>query len=179
MLDIGWTELLLIGVVSLIVIGPKDLPGMFRTLGQVMGKMRRMARDFQRAMDEAADESGVKQTASDLRAMTSPKNLGLNTLKDAADRFDKWEPPKSVKPAPPATGPATAALKETQALEAQKRLAEARAAREAKAAEAAKAAAQPAPEPVRPAPRERPGAPVAAVARPKNMPKKKPGRGRA
>jgi sec-independent protein translocase protein TatB len=181
MFDIGWTELLVIGVVALIVVGPKDLPGMFRTLGQFTAKMRRMARDFQRAMDEAADESGVKQTAADLKTMTSPKNLGLNTLKEAADRFDKWEPPKAAKPAGPAPGPATTALKENQALEAQKRLAEARAAREAKAAEAAKSAAAKtaAPEPVRPAPRERPGTPVAAAARPKNMPRKKPGRGRA
>lgn len=174
MFDIGWTELLVIGVVALIVVGPKDLPGMFRALGQFTGKMRRMARDFQRAMDEAADDSGVKQTASDLKTMTSAKNLGLDTLKSAADRFDKWEPPKPMKPTGSATalGENTAKLKENQALEAQKRLAEARAAREAKAAEAAK----PAPEPR--APREKPGVPTARTARPKNMPKKKPARGR-
>jgi sec-independent protein translocase protein TatB len=178
MFDIGWTELLVIGVVALIVVGPKDLPGMFRTLGQFTAKMRRMARDFQRAMDEAADESGVKQTAADLKTMTSAKNLGLNTLKDAADRFDKWEPPKPAKPAAPAApGPNTAALKENKALDAQKRLAEARAAREAKAAEAAKAAPEPEPRPV--TPREKPGAPTARAARPKNMPRKKPARGRA
>jgi len=179
MFDIGWTELLVIGVVALIVVGPKDLPGMFRTLGQFTGKMRRMARDFQRAMDEAADESGVKQTASDLKTMTSSKNLGLDKLKNAADRFDKWEPPKSVKPAdkPTGVGENTAKLKENQALEAQKRLAEARASREAKAAEAAELGPAPEPEPMRTA-RERPGAPTARAARPKNMPKKKPARGR-
>ena len=95
MFDIGLPELLLIGIVALIVIGPKDLPGLFRTLGQFTAKARRMARDFQTAMNQAADETGMKDTASDLKNMTSAKNLGLNTLKDAADRFDKWEPGKN------------------------------------------------------------------------------------
>ena len=45
MFDIGWTELLVIGVVALIVIGPKDLPGMFRTLGRVTAKARGMTED--------------------------------------------------------------------------------------------------------------------------------------
>jgi sec-independent protein translocase protein TatB len=183
MLDIGWSELLVIGVVALIVVGPKDLPGMFRTMGQFTGKMRRMARDFQRAMDDAADTSGVRQTAADLKSMTSAKSLGLNTLQQAADRFDKWDPAKAMKPAAAtpaaATGPATTALKTEQAAETQRRIAEARAAREAKAAAEAAAKAK-AEAPVRYVAREKPGAPVAAAARPKNMPRKKPaGRGRA
>ena len=53
MLDVGWAELMVIGVVALIVIGPKDLPDMFRQLGRFMSKIRMMGRDFQRAMDEA------------------------------------------------------------------------------------------------------------------------------
>jgi sec-independent protein translocase protein TatB len=186
MLDIGWSELLVIGVVALIVVGPKDLPGMFRTMGQFTGKMRRMARDFQRAMDDAADTSGLRQTATDLKTMTSAKSLGLNTLQQAADRFDKWDPAKSLKPttpapapaAAPAPGPATTALKTEQAAETQRRIAEARAAREAKAAAEAAAKAK-AEEPLRFVPREKPGAPTASAARPKNMPRKKPaGRGR-
>ena len=100
MFDIGWTELLVIGLVALIVVGPKDLPGMFRALGKFTAKASRMARDFQRAMEEAADESGVKDAASSLKGMTNPRKMGLDALKDAADKFDKWEPGKTsdVKP---------------------------------------------------------------------------------
>jgi sec-independent protein translocase protein TatB len=175
MLDIGWTELLVIGVVALIVVGPKDLPGMFRALGQFTGKIRRMARDFQRAMDEAADGSGLKETASGLKNMTSAKSMGLDKLKDAADRFDKWEPPKPKTPAP--AGANTEKLRQERAAEAQKKLDDVRAAREAREA-AAKASASVPHEPLAHVPRERPGAPTARAARPKNMPKKKPTRGR-
>jgi sec-independent protein translocase protein TatB len=96
MFDIGWSELLLIGIVALIVVGPKDLPGMFRALGKFTAKARRMARDFQRAMEEAADESGVREAAKDLQGLTNPKKMGLDKLKDAADKFDKWDPGKSA-----------------------------------------------------------------------------------
>jgi sec-independent protein translocase protein TatB len=98
---LGWTELLMIGVVALIVIGPKDLPDMFRQLGRFTGKMRSMARDFQRAMDDAAKQSGVGDVAKDLRSVTSAKSLGLTAVKDAADKFEKWDPLKPVKPAVP------------------------------------------------------------------------------
>ena len=47
MFDIGWGELVVIGIVALIAIGPKELPTVLRTLGQFMGKVRRMANGFQ------------------------------------------------------------------------------------------------------------------------------------
>ncbi|MBM3611809.1 MAG: twin-arginine translocase subunit TatB, partial [Alphaproteobacteria bacterium] len=69
MFDVGWSELLVIGIVALIVVGPRDLPGMFRTLGQFTAKARGMAREFQRAMEAAANETGVKDMAKDLRTV--------------------------------------------------------------------------------------------------------------
>lgn len=100
--DIGWAELLLIGIVALVVIGPEDLPGMFRQLGRFTAKLRQMSREFSRAMDQAAKESGVKDVAKDLKAVTSPASVGLNKVKEAADRFEKWDPISSATKAQPA-----------------------------------------------------------------------------
>jgi sec-independent protein translocase protein TatB len=111
MFDLGWTELLIIGVVALIVVGPKDLPKMFRTLGQMMGKARGMAREFQRAMDAAADEAGVKDIARDLRNTASGKDvkdaMGFDELdRDmrAMGRPDQWGKSPSPKPGKAASG---------------------------------------------------------------------------
>ena len=134
-MDIGWTELLVIGVVALIVVGPKDLPGMFRALGQFTAKMRRMAREFQRAMEDAANESGVKDTASDLRDLANPKKMGLDKIKEAASNLDPTKPSESAKN----IGPETAKLAEERAAEAKQiREEQARKARENAEANAAK-----------------------------------------
>lgn len=102
MFDIGWMELMVIGVVALIVVGPKDLPEMFRQLGRVTAKIRQMGREFSRAMEQAAKESGVDEVRRDLKAATSPVSSGMSSLKSAADKFEKWDPVKSVaKPAQP------------------------------------------------------------------------------
>ncbi len=135
MFDIGWTELLLIGIVALIVVGPKDLPVMFHTLGRFTAKARSMAREFSRAMEDAAKESGVSDVAKDLKTMTSARNLGLDKVKDAATKFEKWDP---MKPSTKPKGPATAALSEERAATAEKiREATAKKASERLAAEAA------------------------------------------
>ena len=109
MLDIGMSELLVIGVVGLIVIGPKDLPELFRSLGRFTAKMRSMSREFSRAMEAAANESGMKDVAKDLRTVTSAKSMGLDAVKDAAAKFEKWDPLKNAaKPTPATPKPAVA-----------------------------------------------------------------------
>ena len=61
MFDIGWTEMMVIAVVAIVVVGPKELPGMLRTFGKTMGKVRRMSRDFQRQFDEALKEADLDE----------------------------------------------------------------------------------------------------------------------
>jgi sec-independent protein translocase protein TatB len=91
MFDIGWSELVVIGVVALIVIGPKELPGVLRMIGQWMGKVRRMASEFQGQFNEAMREAemadlkksfdDIKDTASSL----SKNNLLTSLTQDVSD----------------------------------------------------------------------------------------------
>ncbi|MBI1172616.1 twin-arginine translocase subunit TatB [bacterium] len=105
MFELNWAELLIIGFVALIVIGPEDLPDMFRQLGRFTAKLRQMSREFSRAMEEAAKQSGMKDAADDLKAATSSKSLGLDAVREAADKFEKWDPIKNAAK-PTATMPA-------------------------------------------------------------------------
>jgi sec-independent protein translocase protein TatB len=61
MFDIGWGELVVIGIVALIVIGPRELPATLRTIGQGMAKLRRMASEFQGQLNEALREAELDE----------------------------------------------------------------------------------------------------------------------
>src|SRR5919204_6387612 len=78
MFDIGWSELVLIGVVALIAIGPKELPGVLRMVGQWMGKARKMAAEFQSQFQEAMREAEM----ADLKK-------SFDEVKEAASGFSK------------------------------------------------------------------------------------------
>jgi sec-independent protein translocase protein TatB len=91
MFDIGWSELVVIGVVALIAIGPKELPGVLRMVGQWLGKARRMASEFQSQFQEAMREAEVadlkKQFDDVTQAATSitSNNLLTSTAKEVED----------------------------------------------------------------------------------------------
>jgi len=70
--------------VALIVVGPKDLPVLFRRVGQFVGKMRGMAREFSRAMNDAADEAGVRDVQEQIKAATNPVGSAMDGVRDAA-----------------------------------------------------------------------------------------------
>jgi len=101
MLDIGWSELLVVAIVAIVVVGPKDLPKLMRTFGFYAGKVRRMAGDFQRQFNDAMAESEADEVRKNLEAIRA--NMG--TTEDFAALSDKplmtGEPPRTALGAPP------------------------------------------------------------------------------
>ena len=94
MFDIGWSELLVIAVVALIAIGPKELPGMLRMIGQWMGKARKMAGEFQGQFNEAmreAEMADLKKSFDEVREATSGLS-GANLMTKLGNTLG--EPPK-------------------------------------------------------------------------------------
>jgi sec-independent protein translocase protein TatB len=107
MFDINWSELVVIGVVALIVIGPKELPAVLRAIGQWTTKIRRMAGEFQSQFQEAMREAEM----ADLKKQVD--DLGDAAKGFASDPLDfkeatKWEP-KAPEPASGADATADAA----------------------------------------------------------------------
>ena len=79
MFDIGAVELMVIAIVTIIVVGPKDLPGMLRNFGQFVSKMRAMAREFQNTFEEAARDTGIDDITkgvSDVKNFSVTKDIG-------------------------------------------------------------------------------------------------------
>lgn len=98
MLDIGWTELFIVGVVALIVIGPKDLPGALHTFGKYVGQLRRMVRQFQDGIDDIARQEDLRELQKSVKDATDPRAVD-RYLKSDVDGVSK--PAKSKTQTPP------------------------------------------------------------------------------
>jgi sec-independent protein translocase protein TatB len=102
MFDFSWGELVVIGAVALIVIGPKELPTVLRTLGQWMTKIRRMASEFQGQFQEAMREAEM----ADLKREIDTATRGFGSHFD--DPFDETNRPKPEPPKPESSGASAA-----------------------------------------------------------------------
>jgi sec-independent protein translocase protein TatB len=114
MFDISWSEFLLIGVVALIVIGPKELPGVLRTLGQYTRKVRGMAADFQNQFQEAMREAEmadlkkqVDDIAQDVKSFDPLKDVrsDLEATGKEIERSLEAKPEPKTEPEPKAAPP--------------------------------------------------------------------------
>ena len=102
MFDIGWGEMVVIGTVALVVIRPKELPGVLRAAGHWVGKARRMADDFRNQFQEALREADIAEmkkqfddAANAASQMTASPNLLGSVKQDVEDAF-KIDPPPAT-----------------------------------------------------------------------------------
>ncbi|RST86497.1 twin-arginine translocase subunit TatB [Aquibium carbonis] len=117
MFDIGWPEMMVIAVVLIVVVGPKDLPRMLRTFGKTTSSLRRMAGDFRKQFDDALKEAeldDVKSTidaarklnpAADIRKALNPMEKAASDVRAGLDGLMKPQPnrvPSADAPATPA-----------------------------------------------------------------------------
>jgi len=113
MFDFSWSELLLIGIVALIFIGPKELPGVLRTLGQWMTKIRRMAGDFQNQFHDAMREAelgDLKKEVDDMAAQAA-NYANIDPLADVRKEMEgaQRDIESAIADAPAAQSPAAGA----------------------------------------------------------------------
>ena len=127
MFDIGWSELVVIAVVALIAIGPKELPGVLRMVGQWMGKARKMAAEFQGQFQEAmreAEMADLKKSFDEVKDAATgftSGNVMTSLEKDVGNalRIDNLDTPAAAAAEMPAIEPPTApATSKIDALEA-------------------------------------------------------------
>lgn len=101
MLGVGWTEMLVIGVVALIVIGPKELPALMRRVGQFAGTIRRMGSDFQRELNKT---TGLNEIANLRQSVTQPLKATADAIRkefNTTTATGEVKPSGAIKPADP------------------------------------------------------------------------------
>ena len=83
MLDIGWTEILVITVIALFVVGPKDIPKALRTVGVWLGKLKSLSREFQNTVEEAVRDSELDEVKKQIQSAKSDFTKGMTDTIDS------------------------------------------------------------------------------------------------
>lgn len=99
MFDISWSELLILGVVTLVFVGPKELPTLMRTLGKYAGVVRRHANEFKSQFDAAMREADLEAMRDEVQKMqTSINNEVMRATEhvDDASKLARVEPPSTA-----------------------------------------------------------------------------------
>ena len=117
MFDIAWSEFLIVAVVALVVVGPKDLPGLLRNVGRMVATVRRMAGEFQTQFNDAMREAELDELRKEVSGLkdVASKAVGGNPMALARDELRKAIDGKPADKAPSALagdGPAAAPAEE-------------------------------------------------------------------
>lgn len=108
MFDIGWDELLVIALVALVVIGPKELPAVLRTVGQWVARARSLAGEFRSHVDDMIREAGVDDVKNEFTSMTNPIGKEMEDNLMIGNPMTEPKPTSTQAPGQPDT-PAEAA----------------------------------------------------------------------
>lgn len=108
MFDLSWGEMMLIGAVALIVIGPKDLPRTLRAVGQGVGKIKRMASEFQGQFNQAMREAELDSVRKEVEGINRAAQAGMNPAKAARDELRRAVEGKPGDGKPVGSGPSLA-----------------------------------------------------------------------
>jgi sec-independent protein translocase protein TatB len=108
MFDFAWSEIAVIAVVALVVIGPKDLPKVLRTVGTWVGKARGIAREFQSSLDQMIREAELEEVRKQVEqaAKVDMSQAIERTIDPAGELTRSLAEPASELAPPPATPPA-------------------------------------------------------------------------
>jgi sec-independent protein translocase protein TatB len=105
MFDIGWSELLIVGIVALVVVGPKDLPVLLRTIGKYVGMMRRQATEFRAQFDDAMRETELEQLKQDVTKLkTETESVLRDTERSVSSDFTSMQSELNGTLPPSSTG---------------------------------------------------------------------------
>ena len=97
MFDLDAGKLIIIGIVALVVIGPKELPRVMRQVGQAIGKLRRMAADFQGQFMDAMKEADIEDLKKEINAVAESTKAEVNAISDAARIDMNFDPVAEIK----------------------------------------------------------------------------------